>query len=94
MFCDLVASTALSARLDPEDERAIIGAYPLAHARDTGRASAGLPRRQLRPPTARTHSLLTDERRRLYLQSLTFSRPRPQVLNLRSKVDIFRTTLI
>ena len=27
MFCDLVGSTALSARLDPEDLRAIIGAY-------------------------------------------------------------------
>src|SRR6516162_8462472 len=27
MFCDLVGSTPLSARLDPEDLRAIIGAY-------------------------------------------------------------------
>jgi hypothetical protein len=27
MFCDLVGSTALSAKLDPEDLRAIIGAY-------------------------------------------------------------------
>jgi class 3 adenylate cyclase len=27
MFCDLVGSTALSARLDPEDLRAILGAY-------------------------------------------------------------------
>src|SRR5262249_57406162 len=27
MFCDLVGSTALSARLDPEDMRDIIGAY-------------------------------------------------------------------
>jgi len=27
MFCDLVGSTALSARLDPEDLRRIIGAY-------------------------------------------------------------------
>jgi class 3 adenylate cyclase/predicted ATPase len=27
MFCDLVGSTALAARLDPEDMRAIIGAY-------------------------------------------------------------------
>src|SRR5271170_1367263 len=27
MFCDLVGSTAMSARLDPEDVRAIIGAY-------------------------------------------------------------------
>src|ERR1700756_287062 len=27
MFCDLVGSTALSARLDPEDLRAIIGTY-------------------------------------------------------------------
>src|SRR3984957_11806154 len=27
MFCDLVGSTALSAKLDPEDLRGIIGAY-------------------------------------------------------------------
>jgi class 3 adenylate cyclase len=27
MFCDLVGSTALSARLDPEDVRDLIGAY-------------------------------------------------------------------
>ena len=27
MFCDLVGSTALLARLDPEDLRAVIGAY-------------------------------------------------------------------
>jgi class 3 adenylate cyclase/predicted ATPase len=27
MFCDLVGSTALSARLDPEDLRAVVGAY-------------------------------------------------------------------
>ena len=27
MFCDLVGSTALSARLDPEDLRVVIGAY-------------------------------------------------------------------
>jgi class 3 adenylate cyclase len=27
MFCDLVGSTALSARLDPEDLRGVIGAY-------------------------------------------------------------------
>jgi class 3 adenylate cyclase/predicted ATPase len=30
MFCDLVGSTALSARLDPEDMREIIGAYTAA----------------------------------------------------------------
>jgi class 3 adenylate cyclase len=27
MFCDLVGSTAMSARLDPEDMRGVIGAY-------------------------------------------------------------------
>src|SRR4029077_12094471 len=27
MFCDLIGSTALSARLDPEDLREVIGAY-------------------------------------------------------------------
>jgi len=33
MFCDLVGSTALSARLDPEDMRAVINAYHAACAR-------------------------------------------------------------
>ena len=33
MFCDLVGSTALSARLDPEDLRAVIGAYHAAALR-------------------------------------------------------------
>ena len=32
MFCDLVDSTALSARLDPEDLRDVIGAYHRAVA--------------------------------------------------------------
>jgi class 3 adenylate cyclase len=27
MFCDLVGSTAMSAKLDPEDMRDVIGAY-------------------------------------------------------------------
>src|SRR6266576_70651 len=35
MFCDLVGSTALSARLDPEDMRAVIDAYRAACARIT-----------------------------------------------------------
>src|ERR1700730_9930853 len=30
MFCDLVGSTALAARLDPEDMRDVIGAYHAA----------------------------------------------------------------
>src|SRR5262249_27200686 len=30
MFCDLVGSTALAARLDPEDLREVIGAYHVA----------------------------------------------------------------
>jgi len=33
MFCDLVGSTALSERLDPEDLRAVIGSYHAAAAR-------------------------------------------------------------
>ena len=33
MFCDLVGSTALSARLDPEDMRAILGSYHKAVAK-------------------------------------------------------------
>ena len=38
MFCDLVGSTALSARLDPEDLRAVIGAYHRCAAAVIGRA--------------------------------------------------------
>ncbi len=37
MFCDLVGSTALSARLDPEDLRAVIGAYHRCVAKVVGR---------------------------------------------------------
>ncbi len=37
MFCDLVGSTALSARLDPEDLREIIGAYHRCVAKVIGR---------------------------------------------------------
>ena len=40
MFCDLVGSTALSARLDPEDLREIIGAYHRCCRRDSSAASA------------------------------------------------------
>src|SRR5262245_59547019 len=38
MFCDLVGSTALSARLDPEDMREIIGAYHLCCAEQITKA--------------------------------------------------------
>jgi class 3 adenylate cyclase len=37
MFCDLVGSTALSARFDPEDLREVIGAYHAAVAAEVGR---------------------------------------------------------
>ena len=37
MFCDLVGCTALSARLDPEDLREVIGAYHAAIAKVIGR---------------------------------------------------------
>src|SRR3954452_19175784 len=37
MFCDLVGSTALAARLDPEDLREVIGAYHRAVADMVGR---------------------------------------------------------
>ena len=37
MFCDLVGSTALSARLDPEDLREVIAAYHRAVAETVGR---------------------------------------------------------
>ncbi len=36
MFCDLVGSTALSARLDPEDLREVIAAYHRAVAEVVG----------------------------------------------------------
>ncbi len=38
MFCDLVGSTALSARLDPEDMREIIGAYHRCCAQQINKA--------------------------------------------------------
>ena len=37
MFCDLVGSTALSARLDPEDLREVIAAYHRASPRPSPR---------------------------------------------------------
>ena len=37
MFCDLVGSTALSARLDPEDLRELIGDYHRAVSKTVGR---------------------------------------------------------
>src|ERR1700748_970494 len=37
LFCDLVGSTALSTRHDPEDLRELIGDYPRAVARTVGR---------------------------------------------------------
>jgi class 3 adenylate cyclase len=37
MFCDLVGSTALAARLDPEDLREVIGAYHRCVAQTVGR---------------------------------------------------------
>jgi class 3 adenylate cyclase len=37
IFCDLVASTALSARFDPEDLREIVGTYHRAVADTVGR---------------------------------------------------------
>src|SRR5262249_17539355 len=37
MFCDLVGSTALSARLDPEDMREVIGAYHRCVTETVGR---------------------------------------------------------
>jgi hypothetical protein len=44
MFCDLVGSTALSARLDPEDLREIIGAYHRCCAGVIERASGFVAR--------------------------------------------------
>jgi len=44
MFCDLVGSTALSARLDPEDLREIIGAYQRAVYRNRRRVRMALSR--------------------------------------------------
>ena len=37
MFCDLVGSTALSARMDPEDLREVISAYQKCVAETVGR---------------------------------------------------------
>src|SRR5262249_40356601 len=41
MFCDLVGSTAMAARLDPEELREVIGAYH-RHVADAGRRFDGL----------------------------------------------------
>ena len=43
MFCDLVGSTALSVRLDPEDLREVIVAYQI-HVAETVAGSAALSR--------------------------------------------------
>jgi class 3 adenylate cyclase len=44
MFCDLVGSTALSARLDPEDLRAVIGTYHRCVAAEIERAGGFVAR--------------------------------------------------
>ena len=44
MFCDLVGSTALAARLDPEDMRALIGAYHSCIAEVIGRYQGKIAR--------------------------------------------------
>ena len=59
MFCDMVGSTALSARLDPEDYREVIAAYHRAVAKiiaesdgfvsRCGLASPGMMGAELRP---------------------------------------------
>jgi class 3 adenylate cyclase len=44
MFCDLVGSTALAARLDPEDMRTLIGAYHRCIAEVIGRYQGTIAR--------------------------------------------------
>ena len=44
MFCDLVRSTALAARLEPEDMRALIGAYHSCIAEVIGRYQGKIAR--------------------------------------------------
>jgi class 3 adenylate cyclase/predicted ATPase len=44
MFCDLVGSTALSARLDPEDMREVIAAYHRAVAKEVARCDGFISR--------------------------------------------------
>ena len=43
MFCDLVGSTALASRLDPEDLREVIGAYHKCVAEMIGRSTGSSP---------------------------------------------------
>ena len=43
MFCDLVGSTALSTRLDPEDLRELIGGYHRASPRRSAASTALSP---------------------------------------------------
>ena len=51
MFCDLVGSTALSARLDPEDLREVIGAYHRCVAKIIAE-SDGFVSRSITPPVS------------------------------------------
>jgi hypothetical protein len=51
MFCDLVGSTAVSARLDPEDLREIIGAYHRCVAKIIAE-SDGFVSRSITPPVS------------------------------------------
>ena len=51
MFSDLVGSTALAARMDPEDLREVISAYQKCVA-ETGGGVAGRPRQSTRPSFA------------------------------------------
>ena len=43
MFCDLVGSTAISAELDPEDMRHVMGAYQACVTRSFASMTAWLP---------------------------------------------------
>jgi class 3 adenylate cyclase len=44
MFCDLVGSTALASRVDPEDLREVIGAYHKCVAETTERYNGFIAR--------------------------------------------------
>jgi SAM domain (Sterile alpha motif) len=60
MFCDLVGSTALSTRHDPEDLREIVGAYHRAVAETVGRFDGNII---LDVPDRRSHIIFQGDSR-------------------------------
>ena len=64
MFCDLVGSTGLAAKLDPEDWRNLVNAgYPQAQENDAERAVRAGSRARPAPPARRRSPVRADSRK-------------------------------